>query len=111
MNVDLRKAKASLCQAASVLEQYRAIFFCVAEATYKFFSGHSILTHVVSNKTDSGAPVVISRCMGALDVPSSALVHVACPSHTETAKQGHTDLNEWLLRDKTCQTIDKPTGL
>ena len=52
--------------------------------------GRSVLTHVISNETDAGAAVVVPRRMGAVDVPSSALVHVAGAAHTETAKQGHS---------------------
>jgi len=57
---------------------------------YSQYTRYRLLTHVISNETDAGATVVVPWRMGTLDVPSSALVHVAGSSHTETAKQGHS---------------------
>jgi DUF1009 family protein len=62
------------------------------------YSCIAVLTHEVSDKADTSASIVVSRCMGALDVPSSALVHGPCATHAEAMDQGHRKLNVWALK-------------
>jgi hypothetical protein len=56
------------------------------------YSYVEVLTHEVPDKADSSASIVISRCMGALDVPSSALVHGPCATHAEAVDMGTQDI-------------------